>query len=61
MNLEFTYGKVLSLSDVYFVPEIRKNLMYEGLLNKFSESNQFVLTKRRALWGKDICTNRCLS
>jgi len=50
VNLEFTSGKVLSLTDVYFVPEIRKNLVSGGLLNKFGfkavfESDQFVLTK----------------
>jgi hypothetical protein len=50
VNLEFTYEKVMSLIDVYFVPEIRKNLVSGGLLNKFGfkavfESDQFVLTK----------------
>jgi hypothetical protein len=50
VNLEFTSGKVLSLNDVYFVPEIMKNLVFGGLLNKFGfkavfESDQFVLTK----------------
>jgi hypothetical protein len=35
VNLEFTYGNVLTLTDVYYVPEIRKNLVSGGLLNKF--------------------------
>jgi hypothetical protein len=38
LNLEFTYGKVLSLTDVYFVLEIRKNLVFGDLLNKFELS-----------------------
>jgi hypothetical protein len=50
VNLKFTYRKVRFLNDLYFVPEIRKNLVSRGLFNKFGfkfvfESNQFVLTK----------------
>jgi hypothetical protein len=50
VNLEFTSGNVLILTDVYYVPEIRKNLVSRGLLNKVGfkcvfESDQFVLTK----------------
>jgi len=50
MILKFTFGKVMILIDLYFVPEIRKNLVSRGLFNKFGfkfvfESNQFVLTK----------------
>jgi hypothetical protein len=50
MILKFTSGKVMILIDLYFVPEIRKNLVSRGLFNKFGfkfvfESNQFVLTK----------------
>jgi hypothetical protein len=57
VNLEFTYGNVLTLTDVYYVPEIRKNLMSRGLLNKFGfkcvfESDQFVLTKGDIFVGK---------
>jgi hypothetical protein len=35
MNLEFTYEKVLALTDVYFAPKNRKNPASGGLLNKF--------------------------
>jgi hypothetical protein len=35
VNLEFTFGNVLTLIDVYYVPEIRKNLVSGGLLKKF--------------------------
>jgi hypothetical protein len=57
VNLEFTFGKVLSLTDVYFVHEIMKNLVSRGLLNKFGfkvvfESDRFVLTKGGAFVGK---------
>jgi len=46
-----------SLTDVYFVPEIMKNLVSRGLLNKFGfkvvfESDRFVLTKGSAFVGK---------
>lgn len=56
MNLEFTYGKVKTLNDVYYVPKIRKNLVF-GDLNKFGfksifESDKFVLTKRDTFVGK---------
>jgi hypothetical protein len=40
MNLEFTSGNVLTLTDVYYVPEIRKNLMSGGLLNKEALSKE---------------------
>jgi hypothetical protein len=57
MNLEFTYEKVLALTDVYFAPKNRKNPASGGLLNKFGfksvfESDQFVLTKECAFVGK---------
>jgi hypothetical protein len=57
VNLEFTSGNVLTLTDVYYVPEIRKNLVSGGLLNKFGfkyvfESDQFVLTKGGTFVGK---------
>lgn len=35
IELEFTFGKVLTLSDVYHVAEVRKNLVSGSLLNKF--------------------------
>jgi hypothetical protein len=57
VNMEFTSGNVLTLTDVSHVPEIRKNLMSRGLLNKFGfkcvfESDQFVLTKGDIFVGK---------
>jgi hypothetical protein len=57
VNLEFTSGNVLTLTDVYYVLEIRKNLVSGGLLNKFGfkcvfESDQFVLTKGGTFVGK---------
>ena len=33
VDLEFTSGKVLMPSDVYHVPDVRKNLVSGGLLN----------------------------
>ena len=56
IKLEFTSGKTLIITDVYHVPEVRKNLV-SGLLNKFGfklvfESNKFVLFKRGVFVGK---------
>lgn len=34
LDLKFTSGKVLTLSDVYHVPDVRKNLVSGSLLNK---------------------------
>lgn len=50
VDLEFTSGKVLALNDVYFISQVRKNLVSGGLLNKFGfkqvfESDKYVLTK----------------
>lgn len=50
IDLDFTSGKVLSLKDVYHTLQVRKNLVYGNLLNKYEfklvfESNKFVLTK----------------
>jgi hypothetical protein len=57
VNLEFTYGNVLTLTDVYYIPKIRKNLVSGGLLNKFGfkcvfDSDQFMLTKGGIFVGK---------
>ena len=46
--LEFTSEKFLTLNDVYYVPEIRKNLISSSILNRFGfkmafEANKFVL------------------
>ena len=35
VDLEFTSGKTLTLTDVYHVPDVRKNLVSGSLLNKF--------------------------
>ena len=48
--LKWTSGKILTLTDVCHVPEIRKNLVFGTLLNKNGfklvfESNKFTLTK----------------
>ena len=45
-----TSGKTLTLKDVVFVPEVRKNLMSGGELNKYGfkmvfEADKFVLSK----------------
>ena len=57
VDLEFTSGKMLTLTDVYHVPEIRKNLVSGSHLNKFGfklvfESDKFVLTKGGMFVGK---------
>ncbi|KAK0601893.1 hypothetical protein LWI29_028495 [Acer saccharum] len=50
VRIEFTSGKILTLTDVCHVPEVRKNLVSGSLLNKHGfklvfESDNFVLTK----------------
>ena len=55
--LNLTSGKKLTLMDVLFVPEIRKNLVSASLLNKKGfklvfESEKFVLTKGGTFVGK---------
>lgn len=55
--LKMTSGKELTLKDVLFVPEIRKNLVSGWLLNKHGfrlafESDKFVLTKMGMFVGK---------
>ncbi|KAH9715705.1 hypothetical protein KPL71_021156 [Citrus sinensis] len=57
VQLEFTSGKTLTLTDVYHVPEVRKNLVSGSLLNKFGfklvfESNKFILSKGGTFVGK---------
>ena len=57
VDLEFTSGKVLSLNDVYHVPDVRKNLVSGSLLNKHGfklvfESDKFVLSKGGIFVGK---------
>ena len=50
MDLEFTFGKIVSLTNVCHVPEVRKNLASGSLLNKHGfklvfESDKFILSK----------------
>ncbi|XP_077215962.1 uncharacterized protein LOC143850616 [Tasmannia lanceolata] len=57
VELEFTSGKILTLTDVYHVPDVRKNLISGSLLNKngfklIFESNKFVLSKGGSFVGK---------
>ena len=35
IDIIFISEKILTLNDVYYIPEIRKNLVSGGLLNKF--------------------------
>ncbi|GMQ08605.1 hypothetical protein CsSME_00052258 [Camellia sinensis var. sinensis] len=57
VDLEFTSGKVLSLNDVYHVPDVRKNFVSGSVLNKHCfklvfESDKFVLSKGGIFVGK---------
>ena len=51
VELKFTSRSILMLTNVFYVPEVRKNLVLRGLLNKFgfklvSEVDKFVLSKK---------------
>ena len=66
VELQFTSGKVLTLNDVYYVPEVRKNLVSGSLLNKFGfklvfEADKFILSKGGIFVGKGICMRACLN
>ena len=66
MQLGFTSGKTLTLTDVYHVPEVRRNLVSSSLLNKYGfklifESNKFILFKVAPLLGKDTCMREFLT
>ena len=57
MVLKMTYGKELTLTNVLYVPEIRKNLVSGSLLNSHGfwlvfESNKFILSKSGMYVGK---------
>ena len=57
VQLEFTFGKTLTLTDIYHVPQVRKNLVSGSLFNKFGfklffESNKFILSKGGTFFGK---------
>ena len=52
-----TYGKEATLTNVLYVPEIRKNLVFSSLLNSHGfwlvfESEKFILSKSRMYVGK---------
>lgn len=49
-ELNFTSGKMLKLSNVYYAPEVRKIFVSDSLLNKFGfklvfEADKFILSK----------------
>ncbi|XP_073222528.1 uncharacterized protein [Cicer arietinum] len=50
VEIEFTSGKILTLKDVFYVPNVRKNLIFVPLLNKFGlkcvfERDKFILSE----------------
>ena len=45
VNLEFTYEKTLTFTDMYHVPKVRKNLVSENLLNEYGFKLVFDLYK----------------
>ncbi|XP_074313845.1 uncharacterized protein LOC141649042 [Silene latifolia] len=56
-------GKTLELNNVLHVPDIRRNLLSDSLLNKAGvkltiESDKLVLTKNGNFVGKDFCNAR---
>jgi len=57
VELVFTFGKILTLSDVFYVLEVRKNLVSCFLLNKFDfkqvyEATKYILSKGSVIVGK---------
>ena len=51
VELKFTFGRVLTLKDVFYTLSMRKNLMSSFLFNKAGfkqtmESDNYVITKR---------------
>ena len=61
IDLKLTSGNTLSLQDVSFVPEVRRNLISGSMLNKHGfklvfESNKLVLTKGGTFVGKGYMT-----
>ena len=62
VELVFTSRKILTLNDVYFVPEVRNNLISSFLLNKFGfkqvyEADKFILSKRSVFVGKGYASD----
>ena len=57
VELKFTSWKIVTLTNVFYVPEVRKNLVSGSLLNKFGfklvfETDKFVLSKGGMFVGK---------
>jgi len=57
VELKFTSRKIVTLTNVFYVPEVRKNLVSGSLLNKFGfrlvfEADKFVLSKGGMFMGK---------
>ena len=66
MDLEFTFGKIVSLTNVFHVPEVRKNLVSGSFLNKHGfklvfESDKFILSKGGIFVGKGYLYQGMLS
>ena len=64
--LKMTSGKSLTLNNVLYVPEIRKNLVSGSLLNKHGfrmvfESDKVILSKSGMFVGKGYVCNGCLN
>ncbi|CAH9116142.1 unnamed protein product, partial [Cuscuta europaea] len=62
VELKLTSGKKLIINDVYFVPQIRKNLVSGGILNNFGfklsfEANKFILSKGGVFVGQGFYCN----
>ncbi|GJR07824.1 hypothetical protein Tco_0790476 [Tanacetum coccineum] len=60
--LKMTFEKELKLTNVLYVPEIRKNLVSDWLLNKFGfrlvfESDKFILSKNQMYVGRGYAVN----
>ncbi|KZV24436.1 hypothetical protein F511_24231 [Dorcoceras hygrometricum] len=64
--LKMTSGKELTLNNVLYVPDIRKNLMFGSLLNKHGfrivfESDKVVVSKNGMYVGRGYVCDACLS
>ena len=58
--LKMTSGKEVTLTNVLYVPEIRKNLVSSSLLNNHGfqmvfDLDKFILSKSEMYVGKGIC------
>lgn len=58
IDLELTSEKLLTLKHVNYIPEVRKNLVYDSFLNKYRfelvfKLDKFVLTKEENFVGKE--------